>query len=258
MKKDYTHIAVVLDRSGSMSSMTKDVNGGFDTFIEDQKKAQGEATLSLVKFDNIYEVVHDFINIKDAKGLDLSPRGSTALLDAMGQTLDDVRTKVLAMPEAEQPEKVIFVFITDGGENASSKYTRKQIFEMIKDLKTPSADKTINWDFVFIGANQDAISEGAGYGISARKSMTWDASGAGATEAFNSLSRGVTSYRMCCMSQDSKGYEFDDADYKAQEDLLKSKKSSSTPRSSTIKGSIPSYISDLDDGLVDVTDSKTV
>lgn len=230
MNENKTHIAVCLDRSGSMASIASDVVGGFNKFVEDQKEQKGEATLTLAQFDDVYEIVHDFIDIQKMEGLKLVPRGSTALLDAMGQTLEDVRTKVLAMDDKEQPAKVIFVFITDGEENASSKYTRKQIFEMIKNLKNTDREDKINWEFVFIGANQDAISEGSSYGFRSKASITFDASGAGATQAFASLSKGMTSYR-CCAAPNA-AYSFSDEDYKAQDELLgTNKKSSKVTRS---------------------------
>lgn len=267
MKEDYTHIAVILDRSGSMSSMVSDVVGGFDNFIKEQKKEEGEATFSLVQFDDVYEIVHDFINIKDVTGLKLSPRGSTALLDAMGQTLEEVRAKVLAMSDDKRPSKVIFVFITDGDENASGKYTRKQIFEMIKDLKSPDRSDQVNWEFVFIGANQDAISEGSGYGIGARSAMTFDSSGSGgATAAFCSLSRGISTYRAC--KADMASYTFDDSDYKEQEKFLKKDTTTSTGNTNNLtrgiakiintgksKRIIPSNIPDLDDGIINVNEN---
>lgn len=275
INENYTHISVCLDRSGSMSSMAKDVVGGFNKFVEDQKKEEGKATLSLVQFDDIYEVVHDFIDIKDMTGLKLHPRNSTALLDAMGQTLEETRAKVLKMDDDVRPAKVIFVFITDGEENASSKYTRKQIFEMIKDLKSPDRGDQINWEFVFIGANQDAIAEGGSYGIRSKASITFDASGAGATAAFSSLSKCISTYRKC--SSLGATYEFDDEDYEVQEKLLKTKgksgksdvldssdltkgiakmfgKHTSAGKSRGLKGIIPTSIPDLDDGIIHVED----
>lgn len=261
----YTHISVVLDRSGSMSSMSSAVVSGFDKFIEDQKKEDGKATLSLVRFDDVYEVVHDFIDISKMKGLKLDPRGSTALLDAMGRTLEETRATVLGMKKEDAPAKVIFVFITDGEENASTKYTRKQIFEMIKALKDPERGDQVNWEFVFIGANQDAIAEGASYGIRATSSITFDATAAGATAAFSSLSKGISCYRS--KKADDAEYAFDSADYEAQDKLL-SKTGKSSDLSKGIakmfgakkpsgkasrhpKGPIPTTISDLDDDIDD-------
>ena len=244
MNENCTHISVCLDRSGSMSSMATEVVSGFNKFVDDQKKEEGEATLSLFQFDDVYEVVHDFINIKDMKGLKLSPRGCTALLDAMGQTLEETRDKVLKMKDDDCPSRVIFVFITDGDENASTKYKRKEIFSMIKDLKSSGRGDQINWEFVFIGANQDAIAEGSGYGIGARASMTFDASGAGATAAFSSLSKGISTYRT--MDSNMAAYSFDDDDYKEQEKLL----DKGEDKSRSLRGIIPTTIPDLDDGIV--------
>lgn len=250
MNENFTHISVCLDRSGSMSTMANEVVTGFNKFVEDQKKEKGEATLSLAQFDDQYEVVHDFINIKDMDGIKLNPRNSTALLDAMGQTLEETRAKVLKMKDSEQPSKVIFVFITDGCENASTKYNRKQIFAMIKDLKSTDREDKINWEFVFIGANQDAIAEGGSLGIRANSSITFAASGAGATAAFDSLSKGMTHYR-CCAS-DLASYNFAEADYNTQNALMG--KTSKTKYSK--KSILPTNIPDLDDGIVKIDDEK--
>lgn len=246
----YTHIAVVLDRSGSMTSMSSDVVNGFNKFVEDQKKEDGRATLSLAQFDDVYEVVHDFIDIKDMSGLVLTPRGSTALLDAMGHTLEETRAKVLMMKKTKQPSKVIFVFITDGEENASTKYTRKHIFSMIKDLKSPDRGDQINWECVFIGANQDAIAEGGSLGIRSTSSITFAATGAGATAAFTSLSKGVSTYRG--MDSLKASYAFSDEDYDVQDKLL----GKHGKRSKTAKGVIPTSIPDLDDGIVPIDEDK--
>jgi len=252
MKENYTHISVCVDRSGSMSNMAHEVVMGFNKFVDDQKKESGEATLSLSQFDDIYEVVHDFVDIQKMGAIKLDPRGSTALLDAMGQTLEGTRAKVLKMKDEDQPAKVIFVFITDGQENASSKYNRSQIFAMIKDLKSDDRGDQINWEFVFIGANQDAIAEGSGMGINARSAITFDASGEGATCAFSSLSKGMTSYRKCASG--SASYTFDMADYDAQDKLLKSKGKATYNKTSILPRDIP----DLDDGIVKIDDEDKV
>jgi len=212
MKENYTHISVVLDRSGSMTSMRNEVVKGFEAFINGQKAVEGEATLTMVQFDDQIDILHDMTPLKDVSGLgSFQPRGSTALLDAMGETMNNVRTKIMAMEEANRPSKVIFVFITDGQENASSKYKRKDIFEMIKDQRSEA-----NWEFVFIGANQDAISEGNSIGVRASAAITFDASGAGATRAFTSLTKGMTMYR----SKADADYAFSDEDRKAQDELM--------------------------------------
>lgn len=223
MKKNYTHISVVLDRSGSMASMVKDVIGGFNTLVEDQVKIEGEATMTVAKFDTEYEIISDFTPISDVPQLNSSnfqPRGSTALLDAMGKTMNDVRERINQMPEDEKPSKALFVFMTDGEENASKEYNRDRVFEMIADLKTESEDEnSIKWDFVFIGANQDAIQAGGSYGIRADASLTYAASGDGATRAFASLSRSMSNYRV----SEEKGVSmsFCAEDRKDQEELDK-------------------------------------
>ena len=221
MKKNYTHLTVCLDRSGSMASMAKDVIGGFNTLVADQIKVEGEATMTVAKFDTQYEIISDFMRVSDVILLDSSnfqPRGSTALLDAMGKTMNDVRERINQMPEDEKPSKALFVFMTDGEENASREYNRDRVFEMISDLKNESEndESAIQWDFVFIGANQDAIQAGGSYGIRRDASLTYTANGDGATRAFCSLSDSITSYRGA-----SKGVtlSFSDEDRKEQEEI---------------------------------------
>ena len=153
MKKDYTHFSVILDRSGSMESIKDSTIKGFAAFIEEQKTAVGTATISLTKFDDKIELDYAFKDIKEISGLDLVPRGSTALLDAIGVTLNSLRTRLDEMKEEEQPENVIVVIITDGEENSSKEFSYEKIADKIS--KTTEQDK---WKFVFLGANQDAIS----------------------------------------------------------------------------------------------------
>ena len=234
-KKNYTHIVVVLDRSGSMSIICKDMRSGFDQFVEDQKKVEGEATLTLAQFDDTYEIVHDNIAIASVSKLNLEPRGSTALLDAMGRTLSTERDRINKMEESEAPEKVVVVIITDGEENASKEYSRSRVFDMIKDL---DSNEDPQWSFVFLGANQDAISAGGNIGVRASASMTYDYSSNGTKSAYASLSKGMTSLR-CCTSKSAK-YEFDDEDRAIQEDLLKGV-------DKKFNKSIPTSISDMID-----------
>jgi len=248
MKDKYTHISVCLDRSGSMADMAKEVMGGFNHLVEEQLKVAGEATMTLVRFDNEYEVINDFVTLKDVDLLtdkNFIPRGMTALLDAMGKTMDAVREKINGMPDKDKPQKAIFVFITDGRENSSREYTRARIFEMIYDLQKEKGEDKVQWDFVFIGANQDAIAEGGSIGIRAQASLTYDATGAGCTSAFSSLSRGLFSYRT-----DAKAaYAFEDAD-RAEQEALKAKEKDEAEELKKVKDkrfskAIPDYISDL-------------
>lgn len=191
MKQGYAHIAIVLDRSGSMDAIRADTIGGFNAFIEEQKKVPGEATLTLTQFDHEYEVVKDFIVLADMPLLNEKtyvPRGMTALLDAIGRTIVTVGEKLDAMDEEGRPDKVIFVILTDGYENNSKEYKKAKIAEMVKHQT-----KTYDWQFVFLGANMDAIHEGAGMGMAAGQSMTYDPNNIQA--AFNVTGQNVSAYR---------------------------------------------------------------
>jgi len=160
MQKDLTDIVVVLDRSGSMSSCRTDAEGGLNTFIEKQKAEPGRAVFTLVQFDNVYEFVHRGIPIDQVPRCVLEPRGGTALLDAIGQAINETGERLRKLPEAERPGLVVFVIITDGGENASTEFSNERIRSMVEHQS-----QVYNWQFMFLGANQDAFATAAGYGI---------------------------------------------------------------------------------------------
>ena len=166
---DYTHIDVVLDRSGSMQSIKKDTEGGFKTFLADQRSQPGKATIALAQFDSRYEVVYGPTNIKDAPRLVLVPRGSTALLDAMGRRITETGEWLKSLAEDERPGRVIMVIITDGEENSSKEWQLPAINELI----TKQQDK-YGWVFMFLAANQDAIAAGHSFGIARGSSLTYD------------------------------------------------------------------------------------
>jgi hypothetical protein len=193
MKTGYTDISIVLDRSGSMQSVREDTIGGFNTFLADQKAAPGEAAITLAQFDDVYEVVYSALAVADAKPLDRStfvPRGSTALLDAIGRTISDAGKRFEAMAEDARPEKVIFVIVTDGEENASKEFTSAKI----NDLITHQRD-IYKWEFVFLGANQDAITTASNLGINAASSMTYAANSGGVQAMYASLSKNLVKCR---------------------------------------------------------------
>lgn len=188
-----TDIAVVLDRSGSMQSIKDATLDGFNKFLEEQKAAPGECSLTLVQFDDHYEVVHKAIDIKDVPHLTAStfvPRGTTALLDAMGKLINDTGARLQSIPEDQRPDKVIFVVITDGAENASREFKREQIFEMVSHQR----DK-YSWEFVFLGANIDSIATATSLGFQGSNAMNYVASDKGTRSAWVSLSNSMTSYR---------------------------------------------------------------
>jgi len=191
MKNNYCHISVVLDRSGSMSSCVKETREGFNKFISDQQKNSGETTVSLAQFDDKYEVNYQFKPIKEVPFLDTNnfiPRGMTALLDAMGKTINETGKQLADLNEKERPSRVIMVILTDGEENSSREFTRQQVFDMVKHQQ----DK-YNWDFVFLGANQDAIATASQYGIGAKSAMNYV--GSNSVQAFAAASNYTSSFR---------------------------------------------------------------
>lgn len=188
-----TSINVIIDRSGSMHGLTADTIGGFNQFLSDQKKAPGEAIFTLCTFADHHELVHDFVKVASVPELNADtyrPAGSTALLDAMGTTINEVGRKLAAMKEEDRPGKVIFLIITDGQENASCTFTKSQIANMVKHQQD-----VYSWEFVFMGANMDAVSEGVSLGIAARNSVSYDATKGGTHQLYRSISSNTTSYR---------------------------------------------------------------
>lgn len=152
MRNDLTDLTVVLDRSGSMASCQSDAEGGLNTFIEKQKATPGECLFTLVQFDTEYEFVHRGTPIQNVGRCTLEPRGSTALLDALGRAINETGQRLQAMDEAQRPGLVAFLVITDGQENASREFSKPQIKQMIEHQKS-----VYNWQFTFLGANQDAF-----------------------------------------------------------------------------------------------------
>jgi hypothetical protein len=193
-KKNLTDITMVLDRSGSMNEIKSDTIGGFNQFLNDQKKVEGKATFTLVQFDDEYEVIHQGINIQDVPDLTnetFVPRSMTRLFDAIGKTIVITGEHLDKMNEEDKPSKVIFVILTDGKENASQEYRdTAEIFNMVKHHT-----EKYSWEFVFLGAKQDAIAVGTSLGIKAGSSLQYGKTGDGTIKAFASLSTGMSMYR---------------------------------------------------------------
>jgi hypothetical protein len=181
-RSDLTHIYVLLDRSGSMQSIKGDIVGGFDAFVAEQKAATGECRMTLARFDNEYEQVFADRPIAQVGSLVLEPRGSTALLDSMGRLVVDAGARLAALPEHERPGTVVVAVMTDGYENASREWTHASIMGLV-DQQT----KEYGWQFLYMGADQDAVEVGKGLGIAADHAMTWSRGSAkaamGATSA---------------------------------------------------------------------------
>jgi hypothetical protein len=160
MRTDLTDITMVIDRSGSMESIRSDAEGGINTFIDSQKSEPGEALLTLVQFDTEYEFVHSGVPVQQIPAFTLVPRGSTALLDAVGRAINETGARLAAMAESQRPVLVVFVIVTDGAENSSREFTRDQIRTMVEHQQS-----AYKWQFTFLAANQDAFAAGGSMGI---------------------------------------------------------------------------------------------
>lgn len=189
-KQGLTDITFVLDRSGSMKSVAADTVGAFNKFVADQKVAPGECLLTLVQFDYEYEFVYRGTPIRDVPPLTFVPRGWTALLDAVGRAVNETGARLAALPEPERPEHVVFVILTDGEENSSKEFDRAKVMALIKHQT-----ETYSWQFLFLGANQDAIAAGAAIGVIAANAMSYAGSGVGTSSAMAATSRNVANLR---------------------------------------------------------------
>lgn len=192
-KENFTSINVIIDASGSMSHLAHDTVGNFNTFLKEQKAFPGEAVFTLCTFNTSHNLVHDFVKITDVPDLNVkayTPMGGTALLDAMGTTIESVGRRLAAMPEEERPSKVIFLVITDGHENSSHKYDSTQIKSMVEHQKD-----VYSWEFVFMGANIDAFAEGVNMGFTASNTLNYVPTAAGTQQLYSSISSSMTNYR---------------------------------------------------------------
>ncbi len=206
-------ITVILDRSGSMGSTKQDAIGGFNEFVSTQKTQPGVAVLTLTQFDDQFQTDYTAVPIADVQPLNeftYQPRGSTALHDAMGRTISTIEQRVNAIKKADRPNVVVLI-ITDGGENASREYNQRQVNDMISRLRNAGG-----YEFIFIGANQDAIATGATLGISAKNSLSYAANAIGTQNLFRSVSNNVSAYRS---GGDATSLQFSDADRQTQVDL---------------------------------------
>jgi hypothetical protein len=185
---DKTLIAVLLDRSGSMQSVKDDTEGGFNQFIADQREKPGTATVTLAQFDHEYELVYSNVPLAKVPPLELSPRGSTALLDGIGKLTVDIGADLRALPEDQRPSTVIVVVLTDGHENASKEWSR----DAVQRLITQQQDQW-NWNYIFLGATLDAVETGVDLGVMRGHSMHFSPKAVGAT--FDALADATTTMR---------------------------------------------------------------
>ena len=192
MKKNLTELVFVVDRSGSMGGLESDTIGGFNATLARHRSAEGDAIVSTVLFDNEMLVLHDRLPIAEVVDMterDYQVRGCTALLDAVGGAIRHIGRVQGYLPEEYRPERTIMVIITDGYENASRKYDYREVKRMIEDKQE------LGWEFLFLGANIDAIGEAAKIGIAQDRSATYLADGMGQTVAYEAIADATCAMR---------------------------------------------------------------
>ena len=194
MKKGLTEIVFIIDRSGSMSGLEADTIGGFNGLLEKQKKEDGEAYVSVVLFDDQTEVLYDRVDIRKVEPMNDTQyyvRGCTALLDALGGAIHHIKNVHRYAREEDVPEKTLFIITTDGMENASCKYSYDRVRKMVEQEKEKN-----HWEFLFLGANIDAVQVAGRFGIKASRAVNYENDGAGTKLNFEVMSKAVSCARM--------------------------------------------------------------
>lgn len=186
---------LIVDRSGSMNSLTEETVGGINKLLADQKSAPGEVLFSLTVFDDKVEMLHDSVNLKDVPELTTQAYwsgggGWTALRDALGITINRVKDRLDTLPENLKPGKVLFTVITDGAENHSTEYSPDKIQSLIKEAR-----EQWKWEFTMLGANIDSLGTAAGLGVSSRNAINFNATKGGMAKAVAAASAGTLAYR---------------------------------------------------------------
>ena len=215
MTKNLTEIVFILDRSGSMSGLEADTIGGFNSLIEKQKNAEGEALISTVLFDNTSEVIHDRVSVQSINPMtrdDYTVRGCTALLDAIGGAIHHIENVHKYARNEDVPEHTLFVITTDGMENASRRYDGEKVKKMIERQK-----EKYGWEFLFLGANIDAVETARHFGISEDRAVNYHSNSEGTQLNYEVLSEAICAVR--CSAPLGAGWKKRiDEDYKARKD----------------------------------------
>ena len=216
MKKGLTEIVFILDRSGSMSGLEKDTIGGYNSLIKKQKKEEGEAYISTVLFDDRTEVLHDRVGLDKIKPMteeEYYVRGCTALLDAVGGAIHHIGNVHKYAREEDRPEKTLFIITTDGQENSSRMYTYEKVKRMVERQK-----KKYGWEFLFLGANIDAVAEAGRFGIKPDRAVNYECDEIGTAVNYRALNKAVSRVRNCAANEMDKALAADwkeeiEADY---------------------------------------------
>ena len=200
MKKNLTELVFILDRSGSMSGLERDTIGGFNAMIEKQKKQDGECIVSTVLFDDECQVIHDRVSLENIKPMtedDYYVQGCTALIDAIGGAIHHIGNVHKYARKEDVPENTIFIITTDGCENASRRYSSDRVKHMIERQKSK-----FGWEFLFIGANIDAVETAKRYGIDQDRAVNYHADAQGTDIVYATVSQAVCNVRMKkCMAE---------------------------------------------------------
>ncbi len=201
MKKNLTELVFILDRSGSMSGLESDTIGGFNSMIEKQKKQDGECIVSTVLFDDESRVIHDRVSLDEIRPMtedDYFVGGCTALIDAIGGAIHHIGNVHKYAREEDVPENTIFIITTDGQENASHRYSSNKVKQMIERQK-----EKYGWEFLFIGANIDAVETAKCYGIDRNRAVNYNADAQGTSVLYETVSKAVCNVRASkCMADD--------------------------------------------------------
>ena len=207
MKKNLTELVFIIDRSGSMSGLESDTVGGFNSMLEKQRKEEGECLVSTVLFNQSSKVFHDRVELNKVEKMmerDYVPSGSTALIDALGDSIKHIKNVHKYIREEDVPENTIFVITTDGLENASHKYASDEIKKMIEKQKEEG------WEFLFVAANIDAVETAKEYGISENRASNYVHDDKGLGKVFESVNNAIFQKRYYCEIADDWDMEMKD------------------------------------------------
>ncbi|MDR2354494.1 MAG: VWA domain-containing protein [Deltaproteobacteria bacterium] len=193
MENNFTELVFILDQSGSMVYLTDDTINGYNTFLEKMRPDnEHQVLLTTVLFNTYYQILHDRVDLKEVRPLtnmDYQPCGGTALLDSVGKTILRIHEKRLSQEPSQAPKKVLMVINTDGLENASREFSYAQVRTMIQTRKE------FGWEFIFLGANMNAVQEASRFGIDAKRAQTFHADRRGVKSVYHGLAKSINLYR---------------------------------------------------------------